>query len=273
MASMNGKTIFITGASRGIGKAIGLAAAREGANVVVAARTVAKHPKLPGTIHSAVEEIAAAGGSALAVECDVRDEQQVLGAIAQAVARYGGIDVLVNNASAIYLAGTTGTPMKRYDLMHQVNTRGTFLCSQACIPHLAKRENPHILNLSPPLNMSVRWFAPHVAYTMAKYGMSMCVLGMAEELREQGIAVNALWPRTVIATSALNLLGGEETARRGRTDQIVADAALAIFRRPARSCTGNFFIDEEVLRAEGMTDFAKYAVEPGMELLPDLFLE
>ena len=273
MASLNGKTVFITGASRGIGLAIGLAAARAGANVVVAARTVVKHPKLPGTIHSAVEEIVAAGGSALAVECDVRDEQQVHDAVGHAIARFGGIDVLVNNASAILLAGTRDTPMKRYDLMHQVNARGTFLCSQACIPHLAKRENPHILTLSPPLNMTARWFAPHVAYTMAKYGMSMCVLGMAEELREQGIAVNALWPRTVIATSALNLLGGEETARRGRTAAIVADAALAILRRDAKACSGNFFIDEEVLRAEGTTDFAKYAVEPGMELLPDLFLE
>jgi citronellol/citronellal dehydrogenase len=273
MASLNGKTVFITGASRGIGLAIGLAAARAGANVVVAARTVVKHPKLPGTIHSAAEEIVAAGGSALAVECDVRDEQQVHDAVGHAIARFGGIDVLVNNASAILLAGTASTPMKRYDLMHQVNARGTFLCSQACIPHLAKRENPHILALSPPLNMKPRWFAPHVAYTMAKYGMSMCVLGMAEELREQGIAVNALWPRTVIATSALNLLGGEETARRGRTAEIVADAALAILRRDAKGCTGNFFIDEEVLRSEGTTDFSKYAVEPGMELLPDLFLD
>jgi citronellol/citronellal dehydrogenase len=203
----------------------------------------------------------------------VRDEGRVHNAVGHAIARFGGIDVLVNNASAILLAGTRDTPMKRYDLMHQVNARGTFLCSQACIPHLAKRENPHILTLSPPLNMTARWFAPHVAYTMAKYGMSMCVLGMAEELREQGIAVNALWPRTVIATSALNLLGGEETARRGRTAAIVADAALAILRRDAKACSGNFFIDEEVLRAEGTTDFAKYAVEPGMELLPDLFLE
>jgi citronellol/citronellal dehydrogenase len=272
MASLNGKTVFITGASRGIGKAIGLAAARAGANVVVAARTVVKHPKLPGTIHTAAEELVAAGGQALAVECDVRDEQQVHHAVGQAIARFGGIDVLVNNASAILLAGTLDTPMKRYDLMHQVNARGTFLCAQACIPHLAKRENPHILNLSPPLNLSPRWFAPHVAYTMAKYGMSMCVLGMAEELRAQGIAVNALWPRTVIATSALNLLGGDETARRGRKPDIVADAALAILRRAAASCTGNFFIDEEVLRAEGVKDFGRYAVEPGMELLPDLFL-
>ncbi len=273
MASLSGRTVFITGASRGIGKAIGLAAAREGANVVVAARTVVKHPKLPGTIHSAAEEIAAAGGQAMAVECDVRDEEQVHHAVGQAVARFGGIDVLVNNASAILLTGTVETPMKRYDLMHQVNARGTFVCSQACIPHLAKRENPHILNLSPPLNMSARWFAPHVAYTMAKYGMSLCVLGMAEELRPRGIAVNALWPRTVIATSALNLLGGDETARHGRRPEIVADAALAILKRGARGCTGNFFIDEEVLRAEGVADFRRYAVEPGAELMTDLFLD
>jgi citronellol/citronellal dehydrogenase len=272
MPSLKGKTVFITGASRGIGKAIGLAAARQGANVVVAARTVVKHPKLPGTIQGAADEIAAAGGQALAVECDVRDEAQVHHAVGQALARFGGIDVLVNNASAIHLADTVGTPMKRYDLMHQVNARGTFLCSQACIPHLAKRESPHILNLSPPLEMRARWFAPHVAYTMAKYGMSMCVLGMAEELRAQGIAVNALWPRTVIATSALNLLGGEETARRGRKAEIVADAALVILQRDAKACTGNFFIDEEVLRAEGVSDFGRYAVAPGTELLTDLFL-
>ncbi|HSM91981.1 MAG TPA: NAD(P)-dependent oxidoreductase [Anaeromyxobacteraceae bacterium] len=272
MASLKGKTVFITGASRGIGKAIGLAAAREGANVVVAARTVVKHPKLPGTIHSAAEEIAGAGGQAIAVECDVRDEAQVHAAVGHAIARFGGIDVLVNNASAIFLAGTVATPMKRWDLMHQVNARGTFLCSQACIPHLARRENPHILNLSPPLNLSARWFAPHVAYTMAKYGMSLCVLGMAEELRDQGIAVNALWPRTVIATSALNLLGGDETARHGRRPEIVADAALAILRRDAKGCTGNFFIDEEVLRAEGVIDFGRYAVAPGTELMTDLFV-
>jgi citronellol/citronellal dehydrogenase len=272
MATLEGKTLFITGASRGIGKAIGIAAAAQGANVVVAARTVVKHPKLPGTIQTAAEEIASAGGQALAVECDVRDEAQVHHAVGQALSRFGGIDVLVNNASAIFLADTAGTPMKRYDLMHQVNARGTFLCSQACLPHLAKRENPHILNLAPPLTMTPRWFAPHVAYTMAKYGMSMCVLGMAEELRERRIAVNALWPRTVIATSALNLLGGEETARRGRKPEIVADAAMAILARDAATCTGNFFIDEEVLREAGVTDFGRYAVEPGVELLPDLFL-
>ena len=273
MASLRGKTLFITGASRGIGKAIGIAAAREGANVVVAAKSKVKNPKLPGTIHSAAQEIEAAGGRALAVECDVREEAQVQAAVAAAVERFGGIDVLVNNASAIWLAGTLATPMKRYDLMHQVNARGTFLCSQTCIPHLGRASNPHILNLAPPLSLKPRWFAQHVAYTMAKYGMSMCVLGMAEELREQGIAVNALWPRTVIATAALNLLGGEETARHGRTPEIVADAAVAILKRPARECTANFFIDEDVLRSEGVSDFARYAYAPGETLMDDFFLD
>jgi len=273
MPSLRGKTLFITGASRGIGKAIGLAAAREGANVVVAAKSSVPNPKLPGTIHDAAQEIEAAGGKALAVHCDIRDEAEIAAAVKAAAERFGGIDVLVNNASAIFLAGTVETPMKRYDLMHQVNARGTFACSQACIPLLEKSANPHILNLSPPLSLNPRWFAPHVAYTMAKYGMSLCVLGMAEELREKGIAVNALWPRTVIATAALNLLGGEETARHGRTPEIVADAAVAVLKRDSRSCTGNFFIDEDVLRAEGVADFARYAVEPGQELMPDLFLD
>ncbi|ABS28052.1 NAD(P)-dependent oxidoreductase [Anaeromyxobacter sp. Fw109-5] len=273
MPSLRGKTLFITGASRGIGKAIGIAAAREGANVVVAAKSSAPNPKLPGTIHDAAQEIEAAGGKALAVHCDIRDEAEIAAAVKAAAERFGGIDVLVNNASAIFLAGTVATPMKRYDLMHQVNARGTFACSQACIPLLEKSANPHILNLSPPLSLNPRWFAPHVAYTMAKYGMSLCVLGMAEELREQGIAVNALWPRTVIATAALNLLGGEETARHGRTPEIVADAAVAILKRESRSCTGNFFIDEDVLREEGVAGFARYAVEPGQELMPDLFLD
>jgi citronellol/citronellal dehydrogenase len=273
MPSLRGKTLFVTGASRGIGKAIGLAAAREGANVVVAAKSDVPNPRLPGTIQTAAEEIERAGGKALAVRCDVRDEAQIAAAVAAAVARFGGIDALVNNASAIFLAGTADTPMKRYDLMHQVNARGTFACSQACLPWLEKAANPHILNLSPPLSMAPRWFAPHVAYTMAKYGMSMCVLGMAEELRGRGIAVNALWPRTVIATAALNLLGGDALARHGRTPAIVADAAVAILRRDARACTGNFFIDDEVLRAEGVTDFSRYAVAPGEALAPDLFLD
>ena len=273
MPSLQGKTLFITGASRGIGKAIGLAAAREGANVVVAAKSSVPNPRLEGTIHSAAEEIERAGGKALPLKCDIRDEGEIQAAVAKALERFGGIDVLVNNASAIHLADTLNTPMKRWDLMHQVNVRGSFACSQACIPHLARSANPHILNLSPPLSLNPRWFGPHVAYTIAKYGMSMCVLGMAEELRDRGIAVNALWPRTVIATAALNLLGGEDTAKHGRTPEMVADAALAIFRRAARSCTGNFFIDEDVLRAEGVADFGKYAVSPGEPLMSDLFVD
>ncbi|HET9553334.1 MAG TPA: NAD(P)-dependent oxidoreductase [Anaeromyxobacteraceae bacterium] len=272
MPSLQGKTVFITGASRGIGRAIGLACARQGANVVVAAKTSAPHPKLPGTIHDAAAELAKAGGQALAVECDIREEAQVQAAVKQAVERFGGIDALVNNASAIHLAGTLETPMKRYDLMHQVNARGTYLCTQACLPHLLKAANPHVLVLSPPLSLDPRWYRSHVAYTMAKFGMSMCVLGMAEEFRDRGVAVNALWPRTIIATAALNLLGGDELARHGRTAEIVADAAVAILKRDSRGCTGNFFIDEEVLRAEGVTDFGRYAVQPGEELAPDLFL-
>jgi citronellol/citronellal dehydrogenase len=273
MRSLKGKTLFITGASRGIGKAIGVAAAREGANVVIAAKTDAPNPKLPGTIHTAAEEMERAGGRALAVQCDIRDEGQIAAAVKAGADRFGGIDACVNNASAIFLAGVADTPMKRYDLMNQVNARGTFATTQACLPFLARAENPHVLMLSPPLSMKPRWFAGHVAYTMAKYGMSMCVLGMAEELGDRGIAVNALWPRTVIATAALNLLGGDEMARRGRTPEIVADAAVAILKRDARACTGNFFIDDEVLRAEGVTDLARYAVTPGAELLPDFFLD
>jgi citronellol/citronellal dehydrogenase len=273
MATLQGKTFFITGASRGIGKAIALAAARDGANVVIAAKTKDPHPKLPGTIFTAAQEVEAAGGKALALSVDIRDEHQIHTAVQAAVERFGGIDVLVNNASAIFLAGTVDTPARRFDLMHQVNARGTFLCSQACIPHLARAKNPHILMLSPPLDMRPKWFASHVAYTTTKYGMSMCVLGMAEELRERGIAVNALWPRTVIATAALNLLGGEETVRHARTPEIVADATRSIVLRDSRRCTGNFFIDEDVLREEGVTDLSKYSVVPGVELYPDLFLE
>ncbi len=272
MTSLRGKTVFITGASRGIGRAIGLACAREGANVVVAAKTSAPNPKLPGTIHDAAEEMTRAGGQGLAVECDVREEAQVEAAVARAVERFGGIDALVNNASAIHLAGTLDTPMKRYDLMHQVNARGTYLCSRACLPHLLRAANPHVLVLSPPLSLEPRWFQNHVAYTMAKFGMSMCVLGMSAEFAERGVAVNALWPRTLIATSALNLLGGDELARHGRTPEIVADAAVAVLRRDARSCTGRFLIDDEVLADEGVTDLSRYAVAPGEELYPDLFL-
>ena len=273
MANLKGKTLFITGASRGIGKAIGLRAARDGANIVIAAKTVTPNPKLDGTIHTAAEEMVAAGGRALPCPVDIRFEDQILQAVAQAVATFGGIDILVNNASAISLTGTLATPMKRFDLMHQVNARGTFACSQACLPHLLKSSNPHILNISPPLNLSPRWFAPHVAYTMAKYGMSLCVLGMAEEFREQGVAVNALWPRTVIATAAVqNLLGGEAVMRHSRKPEIMADAAHALLSRPSHSCTGNFFIDEDVLAEADITNFDPYAVAPGSQLFPDLFL-
>jgi citronellol/citronellal dehydrogenase len=272
MSDLRGKTLFITGASRGIGKAIALRAARDGANIVIAAKTTEPHPKLAGTIHSAAEEIEKAGGKALACMVDIRDEAQIAAAVARAVETFGGIDILVNNASAISLTGTVDTPMKRYDLMHGVNTRGTFACSQACIPHLAKSSNPHILNNSPPLNMEPRWFGPHVAYTMAKYGMSMCVLGMAEELAPVGIAVNAIWPRTVIATAAVQNLGGEGLVRGSRSPEIMADAAHAILVRPSRSFTGHFCVDEEVLRAEGVTDFSRYQTDPTAELIPDYFL-
>lgn len=274
--NLKGKTIFITGASRGIGKAIGLRAARDGANVVIAAKTADPNPKLPGTIYSAKEEIEAAGGKALACIVDVRFEEQIEEAVKQAVATFGGIDVLVNNASAISLTGTVDTAMKRFDLMHGVNTRGTFACSKACIPYLAKSDNAHILNISPPLNMEAKWFAPHVAYTMAKFGMSMCVLGMAEELKGQKIAVNALWPKTVIATAAVqNLLGGDASIRGSRKPDIMGDAAYAILTRKSSEFTGNFCIDENVLREGGLTDLSAYAMTPGMpdsELFPDYFI-
>ena len=272
MSTLAGKTIFISGASRGIGLAIALRAARDGANIVIAAKTDAPHPKLPGTIHTAAAEIEAAGGHALPLAVDIRFEDQVYGAVEQAVRRFGGIDILVNNASAISLTGTLQTPMKRFDLMMGVNLRGTFLCSQACLPHLAKASNPHILTLSPPLDMRAKWFAPCVAYTMAKYGMSMCVLGMAEEFRSEGIAVNALWPRTIIATVALQVIPGAEPER-GRKPEIMADAAWHILTRDSRSTTGNFFIDEEVLAGAGVTDFSGYAVAPGTKLRRDLFLD
>ncbi len=273
MSSLENKTLFITGASRGIGKAIALRAARDGANIVIAAKTAEPQAKLEGTIYTAAAEIEKAGGKALPCIVDVRSEDAIKAAVELAVATFGGIDILVNNASAISLTGTLSTPMKRFDLMHQINTRGTFACSQACIPYLAKSTNPHILNLSPPLNMEARWFAPHVAYTMAKFGMSMCVLGMAEELKPQGIAVNALWPRTVIATAAVqNLLGGDATMRGSRTPEIMADCAHIIFTRSSRDCTGNFFIDDELLASEGVTDLDKYQSVPGAELFPDFFV-
>ena len=275
MSNLKGKTLFITGASRGIGKAIGLRAARDGANVVVAAKTAEPHPKLPGTVHSAVEEIRACRRGGLGCICDIRFEEQVQAAVDQAVSTFGGIDIVVNNASAIQLTGTLQTAMNRYDLMHSVNVRGTFLTSKLCLPHLFKAPNPHILNLSPPLNMEGRWFGPHVAYTMAKFGMSMCVLGMAEEFKSQGVAVNALWPRTVIATAAVqNLLGGDEVIRRCRTPEIMADAAYEILTRNSRECSGNFFVDEDLLRKTGYgdADFAKYAVTPGLQPLPGFFV-
>ncbi|HEY5367015.1 MAG TPA: NAD(P)-dependent oxidoreductase [Casimicrobiaceae bacterium] len=270
------RTLFITGASRGIGLAIALRAARDGANVIVAAKTTDANPRLPGTIHTAAAAIEAAGGHALALACDIRDESMVAAAVVAGVARFGGIDILVNNASAIGLTGTLATPMKRVDLMFAVNVRGTFLCAQACLPHLvasaARGGNPQMLTLAPPLDMRARWFAPHVAYTIAKYGMSMCVLGMAEEFRDAGVGINALWPRTVIATAALAMIPGIDTAQ-CRTPEIVADAAHAVLTREARSSNGRFYIDDDVLRDEGVSDFARYAVKPGMPLYPDLFLD
>ncbi|HKW52082.1 MAG TPA: NAD(P)-dependent oxidoreductase [Stellaceae bacterium] len=272
MADLKGKTLFISGGSRGIGLAIALRAARDGANVVIAAKTAEPHPKLPGTIYTAAEEIERAGGQALPFQTDIRDEDQVMCAVEAAVERFGGIDILVNNASAISLTGTAETPMKRFDLMMGINLRGTYLCSRACLPHLKRAANPHILTLSPPLNMNPRWFGPHVAYTIAKYGMSMCVLGMAEEFRKDGIAVNALWPRTTIATAALQIIPGAQPEA-GRTPEIMADAAHAVLTRDSRSLTGRFLIDEEVLREAGVSDFERYAVKRGETLRVDLFLD
>ncbi len=271
--SLQGKTIFISGGSRGIGLAIALRAARDGANVTIAAKTAEPHPKLPGTIHTAAAEIEAAGGRALPVICDIRDEEQVAAAVNRTVETFGGIDVCINNASAIQLSGTLETEMKRFDLMHQINTRGTFLVSKMCIPHLKLASNPHILNLAPPLDMQAKWFKNHVAYTMAKFGMSMCTLGMSAEFAGDRIAVNSLWPLTAIDTAAVrNLLGGEAVARMSRSPEIMADAAHAILNRPSATCTGNFFIDELVLREEGVTDFSGYA--PGAEgpLAGDFFV-
>ncbi|MBK8284557.1 MAG: NAD(P)-dependent oxidoreductase [Ahniella sp.] len=272
MASLMGRTLFITGASRGIGLAIALRAAREGANVVIAAKSDVPNPKLPGTIGEAARAVEAAGGQALAIRCDIREEESVAQAVASAVDRFGGIDMLVNNASAIWLRGTLDTPMKRFDLMMGVNVRGTFLCAQQCLPHLLKSEQPHILTLAPPPNLNPRWFAPHTAYTIAKYGMSLTVLGMAEEFRAQGVNVNALWPRTVIQTAALNMIPGIDLSG-CRTPDIVADAAIAVLGKPKGSQTGQFLIDEDVLRAHGVTEFGDYAVDPSAPLTPDLFLD
>jgi citronellol/citronellal dehydrogenase len=268
-----GKTVFITGASRGIGRAIALRVAADGAQVVIAAKSERRHPKLPGTIGETASEVERVGGRALAVRMDIRDEGQVEAAVATAVAEFGGIDALVNNASAISLTGTLDTPVKRFDLMHSVNVRGTWLCSRTCLPQLLRAGNPHILNLAPPPSLNPRWFRDHGAYTMAKYGMSLCVIGMAAEFAAQGVAVNALWPRTVIATAALNMLGGGISPERCRRPEIVADAAHAILSRDSRSVTGQFLIDEDVLREAGVTDFERYAVSPGQPLLPDLFLD
>jgi citronellol/citronellal dehydrogenase len=272
--SLKAKTLFITGASRGIGHAIALRATKDGANIVIAAKTEQEHPKLPGTIYSAAKDVEAAGGKALPVVCDIRSEEAVAAAIEQAVQKFGGIDICINNASAINLSKTSDIDMKRFDLMHQINSRGTFLVSKLCYEHLKKSENPHILNISPPLNMSKRWFAGFVAYTMAKYGMSMCTLGMAEEFRKDGIAVNSLWPETAIATAAVkNLLGGDDSIKGSRTPEIMADSAYIVLNREAKSCTGNFFIDVDVLKEEGITDYSKYAVHPGHELMRDFFLD
>ena len=275
--SLKGRTLFISGASRGIGLAIAKRAARDGANVAIAAKTETPHPKLPGTIYTAAEEIAEAGGQALPVPVDIRDDAKVAEAAKRVADHFGGIDILINNASAISLTGTAETPMKRFDLMFGVNVRGTYVCSQACLPYLKSAaqagRNPHILNLSPPLNLNPRWFKNHVAYTMAKYGMSMCVLGMAEEFRADGIAVNALWPRTVINTAAIAMIPGVDP-RMCRTPEILADAAYIVLNRDARKHTGNFYIDEEVLAEEGVTDLGKYAVLRGNnKFLPDLFVD
>lgn len=274
--SFKGKTIFITGASRGIGLAIALRFAKDGANIVIAAKTAEENPKIPGTIYSAAEEVKAAGGNALAVVCDIRSEEAVRDAVQRAVDTFGGIDVLVNNASAISLTPTLHTDMKRYDLMHSINTRGTFLVSKTCLPHLLKAENPHVINMSPPLSMKTIWFEQHVAYTMAKFGMSMCVLGMAGEFAGK-VAFNALWPRTTIATAAVkNLLGGDEMMNRSRTPEILADAAYIIAYQDCKTFSGNFLIDTELLKAAKINDFSKYAVTPGMadsNLMPDFFVD
>lgn len=272
MADLKGKTAFITGATRGIGREIALRFARDGANIVVTGKSVEPNPKAVGTIHSTADEVERAGGKALPVQMDVRDETAVAAAVKAAVEKFGGIDILVNNASALGITGTMATPAKRYDLMNQVNARGTFICAQACIAHLAKSDNPHILTLSPPLNLNPKWFKDHVAYTLSKYGMSMCTLGMSAEFAAQGIAVNSLWPRTTIATAAVEVFFPQALAG-SRKPAIMADAAHAIVVRDSRSVTGHFFVDEDVLRAEGVTDFEQYAVTPGAKLYTDIFLD
>ena len=273
MQTLKGRTLFISGASRGIGLAIANRAAKDGANIALAAKTSEPHPKLPGTIYSAAEEIEKSGGEALPLVCDIRYEDQVRKAVEQAIEKFGGIDICINNASAIQLTNTLHTDMKRYDLMHQINTRGTFLVSKVCLPHLLKSDNPHILNLSPPLDMDAKWFGPHVAYTMAKYGMSLCVLGMSEEFKNQGVAVNALWPRTAIATAAVkNILGGEDTVNISRFPSIMADAAHVILTKNSKEFTGNFCIDDNILSESGVKDFSIYADVPFSQLAPDFFV-
>lgn len=273
MTTLKGKTLFISGGSRGIGLAIALRAARDGANIVIAAKTTTPQPKLEGTIFTAADQIRAAGGKALAVACDIRDEAQVIAAVDQAAAEFGGIDICVNNASAIGLTPVQATEMKRFDLMMAINTRGTFLVSKTCIPHLKKAQNPHIMMMSPPLDMKTKWFAPSTAYTIAKYGMSMCVLGMAGELKRDGIAVNALWPRTTIATAAVgNILGGDTMMRASRKPDIVADAAHVILTKPSREFTGQFCIDDKILYANGERNFDRYRVDPSVTLMPDFFV-
>jgi citronellol/citronellal dehydrogenase len=272
--SLSGRTLFISGGSRGIGLAIALRAARDGANVALIAKTAEPHPKLQGTVYTAAEEIEAAGGHALPIVGDIRDEQQVFAAVEQAVQRFGGIDVCVNNASAINLSGTEALEMKRYDLMQDINTRGTFVVSKACVPHLRRVENPHILTLSPPISLKPRWLGPHIGYTIAKYGMSLCALGLAEEFRSEGIASNALWPRTLIGTAAVqNLLGGDAAMARSRRPELYADAAHAVVTRSSRECTGNLFLCEDVLAEEGITDLDRYSYAPGADLQVDLYVD
>lgn len=273
MNNLENKTLFVSGASRGIGLAIAKRAAQDGANIILAAKTAEPHPKLPGTIYTAAEEINEAGGKALPVICDIRDEENVRKAVNEGVDKFGGIDICINNASAIQLTGTLQTDMKRYDLMNQINARGTFLVSKVCLPHLIKSDNPHILNLSPPLDMDPKWFGPHVAYTIAKFGMSLCVLGMAEEFKEEGVAVNALWPRTAIATAAIkNALGGDEVMNISRTPEIMGDAAYVILTKNSKEFTGNFCIDDNLLAENGVTDFSQYAEVPFDQLAPDFFV-
>ncbi len=271
--SFQNKTVFITGASRGIGKAIGLRLAKEGANIVIASKSVEENPKLGGTIFSAAKEIEAAGGNALPIQCDIRFEDQIEHAVSKAAEQFGGIDILINNASAISLTNTEQTEAKRFDLMHNINVRGTFFVSKACLPYLKKGTNAHILNLSPPINMDIKWLRGHVAYTMSKFNMTMIALGLSAELKKYNIAANALWPRTTIATAAVqNLLGGDALIKMSRTTDIIADAAYYILRKPSTECTGNTFIDEAVLAAEGITDLGNYSVVPGGKLYQDLFV-